>query len=119
MVGSGKTPIPLIDIVKDSGHVVRVALQSPPGKTILGAGSTLSWSDWLKVWCEVNKVPFGGFDEMSLETYEKYMPVPDLGREIGEMLLYFDEPGYTGGEEGVVNAQDVSPNPRREMSKRR
>ena len=36
------------------------------------------------------------------------MPVPDLGQEMGEMFLYFDEFGYTGGEEGVVHAQDVS-----------
>ena len=57
----------------------------------------------------MNNVPFGGYDEMPVEVYEKYMPVPDLGKEMGEMLLFFEEFGYTGGEEGVVHAQDVSP----------
>ncbi len=108
-VGSGKTPVPHIDTERDTGYVVRATLQSPPGKTVLGAGSMLSWTDYLKVWCEVNKVPFGGYDELPLQTFEKYMPVPDLGREMGEMFLFFDECGYTGGEEGVVNAQEVSP----------
>ena len=35
------------------------------------------------------------------------LPIPDLGPEMGEMFLYFDEFGYTGGEAGVVLAQDV------------
>ena len=107
-VGSGKTPLPLIDTVKDTGYVVRAALQSPPGKTVLGAGSMLSWSDFIKVWCEVNKVPFGGYDETPLEVFEKHSPIPDLGQEIGEMFSFFDEFGYTGGEQGVVQATDVS-----------
>lgn len=67
----------------------------------------LSWADFFKVWCEVNKVPFGGYDEIPVETYEKYVPVPGLGKELGEMFLFMDEFGYTGGEEGVVHAQDV------------
>lgn len=93
--------------MKDTGYVVRAALQSPPGKTILGVGSMLSWSDLVKVWCEVNKVPFGGYEEIPIETYEKFMPIPDLGTEMGEMFLFFDEFGYTGGEEGVESAKDV------------
>lgn len=68
----------------------------------------LSWNDYLKVWCDVNKVPFGGYDEIPVETYEKYIPVPGLGKELGEMWLFADEFGYTGGEEGVVHPQDVS-----------
>lgn len=36
------------------------------------------------------------------------MPTPDLGAELAEMFLFFEEFGETGGEEGVVNAKDVS-----------
>ena len=75
----------------------------------------LSWTDWFKVWCEVNKVPFGGFDELPFAVYEKFMPVPDLGTEMGEMFLFVDEYGYTGGEEGVVRVQDVSSNSMRDF----
>ena len=69
----------------------------------------ISWNDYLKVWCEVHKVPFGGYDELPLEVYEKYIPMPGLGRELGEMFSFMDEFGYTGGED-VVLAQDVSLN---------
>ena len=108
MVGSGKNPVPHFHTPKDTGYVVRAALQTAPGKNILGVGSMLSWSDYLKVWCEVNKVPFGGYDEMSLETYEKNMPVPGMGKELGEMFLFMDEFGYDGSDPSVVHAQDVS-----------
>ena len=106
-VGSGNTPLPHFDTVKDTGHLVRSALQSPPGKTILGAGSMLSWTGMFKTWCEINHVPYNGYDATPLSAFEKMLPIPDLGPEMGEMFLYFDEFGYTGGEAGVVLAQDV------------
>ncbi|KAL9068852.1 MAG: hypothetical protein Q9161_005939 [Pseudevernia consocians] len=106
-VGSGQKPIPLVDTVKDTGYIVRAALQSPPGKTILGSGDALSWSGLLKVWCEANKVPFGGYDEIPFDAYVDNMPVPDLGLEFAEMFAFMDEFGYTGGEEGVVHVQDL------------
>jgi hypothetical protein len=59
------------------------------------------------VWCEVNSVPFGGFDEIPLEKYEKFLPVPGLGREIGEMMLFIEEFGYCGGDPSVVLPADV------------
>ena len=67
----------------------------------------ITWNDYLKVWCEIHKIPFGGYDELPLEAYEKYIPMPGLGRELGEMFMFMDEFGYTGGED-VVLAQDVS-----------
>ncbi|MCJ1479474.1 hypothetical protein MMC13_008160 [Lambiella insularis] len=106
-VGSGKKPLPHFHTSKDTGYVVRAALQTPPGKNILAVGSMLSWADYLKVWCEVNKVPFGGYDEIPIDVFEKYIPVPGFGRELGEMFLFMDEFGYDGGDPSVVHAQDV------------
>jgi hypothetical protein len=82
MVGSGVKPCPHIHTERDCGYVVRAAIQSPPGKNILAAGSMMSRTDHLKLWCEVNKVPFGGFDEIPLENYEKFFPVPGLGGKL-------------------------------------
>jgi hypothetical protein len=108
MVGSGTKPIPHFNTVRDCGYVVRAALQTSPGKNILGVGSMLSWTEYLRVWCEVNKVPFGGFDPIPLEVFEKVIPVPGLGKEIGEMLAYIDEFGYDGSDPTVVHPEDVS-----------
>jgi hypothetical protein len=105
-VGSGKAKIPHFDTVADTGVVVRAALNLPPGKNILGAGDMLSWTDYLKVWCEVNNVPFGGYDAVPLQGFISFMP-PGLGQELGEMLAFMDEFGYDGGDPSVVQASEL------------
>ena len=106
-VGSGKNPIPHFNTQRDCGYVVRAALQNPPGKNILGVGSMLSMTEYLKIWCEANKVPFGGFDSIPLEVFEELVSVPGLGKELGEMLAFIDEFGYDGGDPIVVYPEDV------------
>jgi len=105
-VGAGETKIPQFDTVADAGYVTRAALNSPPGKNILGVGDMISWKDYLKVWCEVNNVPFGGYDEIPLQGFISFMP-PGVGRELGEMLAFMDEFGYDGGDPSVVHASDL------------
>ena len=107
MVGSGKRPIPHFNTERDCGYVVRAALQAAPRRNILGVGSMLSWTEYLKIWCNVNNVPFGGFDSISLEVFEKAVPMPGLGSELGEMLAFMDEFGYDGGDPTIIQAADV------------
>jgi hypothetical protein len=56
----------------------------------------ISWSQYLKTWCESQKVPFGGYDEKSLEYFMEVLP-GGLGREFGENVLFANEFGYEGG----------------------
>ena len=93
------------------GYVVRAALHSPPGKEILGVGSLIGWKEYLKTWCDVNKVPYGGYDEISVATLEQQMQMPGLGKEVGDMFLFIDEFGYDGGDPNTVHAQNVSQDP--------
>jgi hypothetical protein len=95
-------------VEKDMGMIVRAAIQNTPGKTILAVESMLSWTDQLKLWCKTNGVSFGGFNELSVEKFEMILPIPGLGRELGEMMAFMDESGYTGGDPNVTLPQDVS-----------
>ena len=106
--GSGVAPLPFFDTERDTGYVVRAALESAPGKKILAAGSMISWTDQLKVWCEFNSVPFGGFDSLPIDVFDKFFPIPGLGRELGEMMEFMDEFGYVGGDSSVVLPLEVS-----------
>jgi hypothetical protein len=83
-------------------------LECPPGKTVLGAGDMISWTDQLKVWCEYNGVSFGGFDPLSVNQFEKFIPFPGLGVELGEMMAFEDEFGYGGGDPKLVLPSEVS-----------
>lgn len=102
MVGSGVKLLPHIGVESDTGPIVRALLECPPGKTVLGAGEMISYSDQLKAWCEHNKVPLGGFDPLSVDQFEQFIPVPGLGRELGEMMAFMDEFGYGGDDPNIV-----------------
>jgi len=95
-------PLPHLDTETDLGHIVCAAIRVSQGKKILGVGSMMSWVDMLKVWCEDNKVSFCGFDPLSVDMFERFLPIPGLGRELSEMMAFRDEFGYNGGDESVV-----------------
>lgn len=94
LVGSGLTPQQHIDIAHDIVRLVHASLLGPPEETILAEGSMLSYTSQLRIWCEVNQVPFGGYDELSVEMFESFLPVKGLGTELGEMMKFMDEFGY-------------------------
>ncbi|MCJ1360459.1 MAG: hypothetical protein MMC33_010464 [Icmadophila ericetorum] len=107
-IGSGDYLVPFFDTVKDMGSVVRVAIQLPPEKNILGVGSMIGWKEYLKIWCDVNKVPFGGYDEISVAVLEAHLQMPGLGREVGEMFLFIEEFGYAGGDLNTILASELN-----------
>ena len=51
---------------------------------------------------------FGGFDQLSIDQFERFVPVPGLGRELGEMFAFVDEFGYAGGDSDIVLPSEVS-----------
>jgi hypothetical protein len=61
----------------------------------------------LRVWCECNEVPLAGFDQLSIDQFERFVPVPGLGRELGEMFAFMDEFEYAGGDANVVLPSEV------------
>ena len=89
------------------GYFVRALIQSPPGKNLLGAGTLITWPDFLKLWCETQGKTYGGYDNVSVETVEKIMP-GGLGKELGEMFAYASEFGYDGGDPSIIHPKDVS-----------
>ncbi|KAJ5148069.1 hypothetical protein N7526_001421 [Penicillium atrosanguineum] len=109
LVGKGETPVPQLFTTKDTGYLVRALLEVAPGKNLLGAGSMLSWKGSLRVWCETQDVPYGGYDELSIEEWVKNAPFDHaLALEFAEMFALMDDPGYAGGDPSVVLPHHVS-----------
>lgn len=101
-------PLPHLDVEDDLGKIVQAVLSSPPRKTVL-AGDMVSYTHQLKTWCNVNKVPVGGFDALPIDVFDRFFPIPGLGRELGEMMAFMDEFGYAGGDPDVVFPSEVCP----------
>ncbi|KAF4628767.1 hypothetical protein G7Y89_g9383 [Cudoniella acicularis] len=107
LAGTIHASMPQIDTVRDLGHIVHAAIQAPPGKKILGSGSSLSRDEQFKEFCKFHGLKYGGCDEVTMEQFEAFLKIPGFGREIGEMMLFWSEFGYAGKDESVVLPGDV------------
>jgi hypothetical protein len=67
----------------------------------------MSWETYIETWCASQGVSAGKYREHTIEQYEELLP-GGLGREFGENVLFAQEFGYDGGEEGVVRPEQVS-----------
>ena len=101
-------PLPFGDVRKDFGQCVRAAVDADPDLNLFAVGEMLTWNQYLKTWCESQKVPFGGYDQRTLNEFMEMLP-GGLGREFGENVLFAMEFGYEGGKDPtVVRSQAVS-----------
>lgn len=93
LAGSGTTPLPHIDVERDTGYLVRALLECAPGKMVLGAGEMISWSEMMKVWYECNNVQYGGFDPLFVDQFERFIPCQALGGSLERCLLSWTNSG--------------------------
>jgi hypothetical protein len=107
-VGSGDVPIPFGDVRNDFGQCVRAAVNAEPDMNLFAVGEMMSWNQYLRTWCESQNVPFGGYEQRTLDEFTEILP-GGLGREFGENVLFGMEFGYEGGNDPtVVRSQEVS-----------
>jgi len=105
-VGPADVPVSFGDVRKDFGYSVRAAAEGVPDLNIFAVGEMLSWNQYLKTWCESQKVPFGGYDECSYEEFLELLPGV-LGAEFGQNVLFAMEFGYDGSDPSVVRSADL------------
>lgn len=71
----------------------------------MAAGTTCSWSDWMKTWLKhTNKE--GGYRQVSMQQMMDDSPDREFGREVAEMFIYTSDPGYDGGMK-LITAEDM------------
>ena len=101
-------PVPHLDVATDLGPFVHaVTQQQPPGRTYMAAGTTCSWTEYMRLWSEVTGRP-ARYRQVSLQQMIEESPDGEFGREVGDMLVYSSEPGYDGGErDRLLWAEDV------------
>ncbi|PYI29938.1 putative NAD dependent epimerase/dehydratase [Aspergillus indologenus CBS 114.80] len=100
-VGPAIIPVPFGDVQNDFGQCVRAVADGPPGLNLLAVGEFLSWDAYIDIWCQSQRVPNGGYEEHTIESFENLLP-GGLGREFGENVLFAQQFGYDGGDPTVV-----------------
>ncbi|EON61061.1 hypothetical protein W97_00272 [Coniosporium apollinis CBS 100218] len=103
---SRHAPIPHLDVSTDLGPFIYAVSQLPPGKHYLAAGTTCSWSEYMRIWSETTGNQTS-YKETGLQELIENTPDKEFGREIGDMYLYSSNPGYDGGDKTLLKAQDI------------
>ncbi|ORY07001.1 hypothetical protein BCR34DRAFT_570901 [Clohesyomyces aquaticus] len=103
---SPSTIVPHLDARKDTGPFVKALLLLPAGKTVMAASEWCTWPDWIKTWGEVVGVPDCSYKQVTVGDLDKWYP-GGIGKEIGEMYEYSNDPGYDGGEPEVLRTADL------------
>lgn len=106
--GAAHKPIPLGNVGTDLGPNVKALVeQAPPNTNLFAVGEYLSWTDYLRIFCETQGVKYGGVDELTYDEINELIP-GGLGHEFGLNVLFAFEFGYEGREAGIVGPGKVS-----------
>ncbi|KAH8705487.1 putative hscarg dehydrogenase [Talaromyces proteolyticus] len=100
-----KYKIPFVVAHEDTGEFVKVLVDLPPGKDLLGVSEHMTWPAWTKLWGDTLGVK-ASFKQVSEDEY--FTGVPDaLRKELAETFAYVEEFGYTGGDPNVLTAEEI------------
>lgn len=99
-------PVPHLDVNSDMGNFVYAILKLSPGNSYMAEGTTCSWSEYARLWSEVTKVPLS-YKQITREQLIEATPDKEFGREVGDMFAYSSDPGYDGGNAGLLKAVDI------------
>lgn len=72
----------------------------------MAAGTTCGWAEYIRLFSAITGAK-ARYEEKDVESFVRDIPDRMLGEELGDMFLYSGEPGYDGGDEGLVRAEDI------------
>lgn len=100
-IGPGDKGIPFGYVRRDFGPCVMAAAEAEPGVNLFALGEYLSWTEYLKTWCDSQNLLYGGYDEVSYNEFCTLLP-GGLGHEFSHNVLFAWEFGYDGSDPSVV-----------------
>ncbi|KAF2735962.1 NAD(P)-binding protein [Polyplosphaeria fusca] len=100
----GDRKVPMVDVNADTGRFVDALVRAPAGTHMVGAGSVMSWDEFVGLWGARNGV-VAAYRQVGREGMEEGMG--SVGREMADMLEYIERFGYDGGDPSVVYPWDL------------
>lgn len=106
-IGPGDKGIPFGDVRTDFGPCVKAAADAAEANlNLFAVGEYVSWSDYLKTFCETQGLKYGGYDEASYEEFCELLP-GGLGHEFAHNVLFSHDFGYEGTDPNIVRPDKV------------
>ncbi|KAK2018635.1 NmrA-like family protein [Colletotrichum eremochloae] len=100
-IGPGDKGIPFGHVQKDFGPCVKAVAEGEPNMNLFAVGEYVSWTEYLRVFCETQGLEYGGYDELSYDQLCDLLP-GGLGHEFGSNVLFAFEFGYAGTDPALV-----------------
>lgn len=85
---------------------MKALVLTSPGKSLAGAASVLSWTEYAELWGEIMGV-FCKFEQIDEDVLPHIIP-GGIGQEYSDMLRYIDHFGYYGNDPTMIWPKDVS-----------
>ncbi|TGJ81569.1 hypothetical protein E0Z10_g7191 [Xylaria hypoxylon] len=98
-------PTPHLDVNSDMGNFVYAVAQRPPGGQYMAEGETCSWSEVARQWSEITGQK-ASYEQISEAELIAMTPDAEYGKEVSDMFIYSDDPGYDGGMD-LMRAADL------------
>ncbi|EEP77396.1 conserved hypothetical protein [Uncinocarpus reesii 1704] len=98
--------IPHLAVNEDLGNFVYAVSKMPAGRAYMAAGSICSWSEYMRIWSQVTGLK-SSYEQVTIEQIIKSTPDKEFGREVGDMFAYSSDPGYDGGDDSLLKAEDL------------
>ncbi|KAH6984348.1 NmrA-like family protein [Ilyonectria sp. MPI-CAGE-AT-0026] len=106
-VGPGDKGIPFGDVRKDFGPSVKAVAETEPNVNLFAVGEYVSWTDYLRIFCETQGLKYGGYDELSYDDFCELLP-GGLGHEFSHNVLFAHEFGYEGTDPSVIKPEKLN-----------
>lgn len=103
----------MIAVGHDVGPCVRALVDYQPKVTLSANSDMLSWTEMLKVFCEVKNLPYGGYDELDEEQIAKrFGGSPEVALEAVESLMFLEDIAecVKAGKKKLLLPEDVGLN---------
>ena len=105
-IGAGNKGIPMGDVRKDFGRCVKAVAEAEANINLFAIGEYVSWTDYLRTFCETQGLKYGGYDEATYDEFCELLP-GGLGHEFSHNVLFAFDFGYEGNDPSVVRPEKV------------
>ncbi|KAI2694777.1 hypothetical protein CBS147372_9616 [Penicillium roqueforti] len=105
-IGPGDKGIPFGHVRKDLGPCVKAIAESKPNVNLFALGEYVSWSEYLRTFCETQGLQYSGYNELSYERFCELLP-GGLGHEFAHNVLFAFEFGYEGVDPAVIRPENL------------
>lgn len=103
---SDETPVPYIDVEKDTGSYVHALIKAPAPIQVLAVSEWATSHEWMEQWSRITGVK-GRVERADFDQFRGDDPTGFMGMML-ETSGFIVEMGFAGGDKNILTPEEVS-----------